>query len=411
MTVSEVPSDLASVVIIGGGMSGFTTAAELRKRGFDGKVTIVDPEGVPYDRPPLSKDYLLGHRSGDDIYLSPADWYGENKVEIVTGKAVSLDAENLIVSLEDGTQLQASAVVLANGGAARNLPAPGGELDTVLQLRDRADADRLRALLTEGTRLTIIGAGLIGAETASVALTFGAEVTLIDPVDVPLVPAVGERLAQRLHDMHAERGIATITGIPSEVIRGDGGVHQVLLQDGAVVEADVVLVGIGIIPRTELAGSSGFEIDNGIIVDEAQRTGVPGVYAVGDVSRTRLADDTLLRRAEHWEHAMFTGQTAAAAILGQELPRHGASWFWSDRHGVHVEGVGTLNGDGTRVHRDTDGIPTATFLVNADGTMAGCAAIDGGLTVRAARRIIDRGIVVELDKLADPSVPLKKLAK
>lgn len=411
MTVSQVQSDLASVVIIGGGMSGFTAANELRQRGFNGRVTIVDPEGVPYDRPPLSKDYLLGHRLAPDIYLSPADWYGENKVEIITGKAVSLDAENLIVSLEDGTQLQASAVVLANGGAARRLPAPGGDLDTVLQLRDLADADRLRSLLTEGTRLTIIGAGLIGAETASVALTFGAEVTLIDPVEVPLVPAVGERLAQRLHHMHSERGIYTITGVPSEITRDDGGAHQILLQDGSVVEADVVLVGIGIVPRTELADHSGFEIDNGIVVDEAQRTGVPGVYAVGDVSRTRLADGTLLRRAEHWENAMFTGQTAAAAILDQELPRRGASWFWSDRHGVHVEGVGTLSGDGTRVHRETDGVPTTTFLLNADGTLAGCAAIDSGLTVRAARRIIDRGIIVEPGKLADPSVPLKKLAK
>src|SRR5699024_1698743 len=153
---------------------------------------------------------------------------------------------------------------------------------------------------------------------------------------------VGERLATRLHRMHAEHGVTTITGVPSEITRDSDGLHKVILQDGNVVEAETVLVGIGIAPRTEIVEGQGFEEDNGLIVNECQQTSVPGVYAVGDIARTRLADGTLLRRAEHWEHAMFTGQTAAAAILGQELPDHGASWFWSDRYGVHVEGVGSL---------------------------------------------------------------------
>ncbi|MGB9035841.1 MAG: oxidoreductase C-terminal domain-containing protein, partial [Paeniglutamicibacter sp.] len=178
-----------------------------------------------------------------------------------------------------------------------------------------------------------------------------------------------------------------------------------------VLECDEVLVGIGIIPNTALAQGAGLATDNGVLVDEHQRTSHPRIYAVGDMARTRSVDGTLQRRGEHWEHAMNTGATAAAAILGQEPPVHGASWFWSDRHGTHVEGVGDMNAEGTTILRLKEGEPVAAFNVAADGRMLGAAAIDGGLMIRAARRIIDRGIIVPPEALADPEVPLKKLAR
>ena len=401
---------LQSVIIVGGGLAGFTTAKELRARGFDGALTIVDPAGLPYDRPPLSKEYLLGSRSPEDIRLSSAEWFAENSVEVLTGLAVALHPDDGEVVLADGRTLTADAVVLATGGSARRLAVPGGDLVSVLELRTREDADRLRSLLTPGTRLAIVGAGLIGAETASSALAFGVEVTLIDPVDPPLVPAVGPELARRLHDMHEEKGVRIVTGIPTAITVDDSG-HHVALDSGETVDADVVLVGIGIVPETGLAEAAALEIDNGVIVDEHQRTAHPRVYAVGDSSRIRIADDTLLRRAEHWEHAMNTGTTAAAALLGQERPEHGASWFWSDRHGVHVEGVGSMTADGTTVLRELDGAPAIAFRLDPDGYLVGCAAVDGGLAVRAARRIIDRRIRVDAADLADPSVNLKKLAR
>jgi NADPH-dependent 2,4-dienoyl-CoA reductase/sulfur reductase-like enzyme len=401
---------LQSVTIVGGGMAGFTTARELRARGFPGALTIIDPAGLPYDRPPLSKAYLLGTRDAEGIQLSTADWFAENRIDVLTGTATALDPDSGTVVLDDGREVTAERVVLAAGGTARKLPIPGGDLDSVLELRTRQDADRLRSLLVPGARLAIVGAGLIGAETASAALSMGADVVLIDPVDPPLVPAVGPELARRLHDMHTAEGIRLVTGVPSAITLDDAG-HHVVLDSGETVDADVVLVGIGIIPSTALAEAAGLEADNGILVDGHQRTTHPNVYAVGDASRTRLADGTLLRRAEHWEHAMNTGTTAAAALLGQEPPAHGASWFWSDRHGVHVEGVGSMTAEGTTVIREDNGRPAMAFRLDPEGFLVGCAAIDGGLGVRAARGSIDRRIRVDPAQLADPTVNLKKLAR
>lgn len=383
----------------------------MRSRGFDGAVTIIDPAGTPYDRPPLSKDYLLGVRDDAGIQLAADQWFADQRIALITGKAVSLDPDAGRVLLEDGREVSGDRVVLATGGKARRLPIPGGDLDSVLELRTKDDADRLRAALTPGARLAIIGAGLIGAEVASSALPFGADVVLIDPVDPPLVPAVGHELAARLHAMHPERGVDVVTGTPTAIRVAADGTHHIELASGETIAADAVLVGIGIVPDTGLAEAAGLETDNGIIVDESQRTAHPRVYAAGDSARIRRADGTLLRRAEHWEHAMNTGATTAAALLDQELPRHGAAWFWSDRHGVHVEGVGSMVGEGTVVVREKDGEPSVVFRLDPDGFLAGCAAVDGGFAVRAARRIIDRRIVVDPAALADPAVDLRKLAR
>ncbi|MBG6084490.1 NAD(P)/FAD-dependent oxidoreductase [Zhihengliuella flava] len=404
---------LTSVTIVGGGLSGFTVAQELRARGFEGSVSIVDTDGLPYDRPPLSKRYLLGEASAEDLRFAAPAWFAEHQVDVVTASAARIQPDAGTVVLSDGRHLSADAVVLATGGAARRLPIPGGDLESVWQLRTRQDADRLRAALhqREGARLAIIGAGLIGAEVASSALALGAQVSLIDPIETPLAPAVGPDLARRLHAMHAERGVTTLTGVPTAITAHAAG-HRIDLGEAGSLDADVVLVGIGIVPRTELAEAAGLDVDDGVLVNAAQRTSHPRVYAVGDVARTRTADGRLLRRAEHWEHAMHAGTTAAAALLGQEPPRHGASWFWSDRYGVHLEAVGDLSGPGSTVlRRDADGAVAAAFRLAPDGGMAGAAAIDGGLTIRAARRIIDRGIPVDPDLLADPEVPVKRLAR
>lgn len=402
--------NVSSVLIIGGGLSGFTTAKDLRSRGFAGELAIIDPEGAPYDRPPLSKEYLKGVKGAEDIALAPEQWFVDNQVRIITATATVLEPETGTVTLSDGNVLQAERIVLATGGRARRLSIPGGDLPGVLELRTKDDADVLRSRLDDEKHLVIIGAGLIGAETASAAQGFGARVTLVDPVAVPLVPAVGPDLAAHLHAMHAENGVETLTGIPQE-ITFDGESYTVVLASGQEISCDVVLVGIGITAATELAEAAGLECDNGVLVDERGATSHPRVFAVGDSARTRQADGVLLRRAEHWEHAMNAGSTVAAAILDLDLPVHGASWFWSDRHGVHVEGVGTMHGEGIHVIREVEGKPVAAFLLDAEGHMLGASAIDGGLTVRAARRIIDRKIKVDVEQLADPTLALKKLAR
>ncbi|MDO5745643.1 MAG: oxidoreductase C-terminal domain-containing protein, partial [Micrococcaceae bacterium] len=187
--------------------------------------------------------------------------------------------------------------------------------------------------------------------------------------------------------------------------------HRLELTDGQVIECDEVLVGIGIRPNTALAQDAGLATENGVLVDTHQLTSHRDIYAVGDVARSRGKDGALLRRGEHWEHALNTGATAAASILGQELPAHGAPWFWSDRYGAHLEGTGDMNAPGPTILRLLEGEPVAAFKLSDDGRMLGAAAIDGGLTIRAARRIIDRGIIVDPAALADPAVPLRKLAR
>jgi 3-phenylpropionate/trans-cinnamate dioxygenase ferredoxin reductase subunit len=407
---------LRRILVVGGGVAGFSAVRELRERGYDGELTLLSPEGLPYDRPPLSKGYLLGTEDAQKIRLVPEAWYEEHGVGLVPERVSALRPAEGAVELLSGRFLGADRVLLATGSTPRRLGIPGGE--AVLTLRTRADADALRAALAPGARVAVVGAGLIGSEVASAAVVLGADATLIDPVVPPLVPAVGRALAERLQGMHAERGVRTSVSIPVE-ITDDGGTRLVRLADGSAVEADVVVAGIGVAPETSLAEDSGLAVDDGILVDAAGATSNPGVFAAGDATRLRRPDGTLARRSEHWEAAVRSGQAAAAGILGETPPAFGAPWFWSDRHGVHVEAVGTLDGrqaPGSRTVARTadgtpDGVPQAAFLLAPDGRLLGCAVVDLPLMVRAARRIIDRGLVPDADALADPSVDPRKLAR
>lgn len=408
---STVPE---SVLIAGGGLAGFTVAQELRKRGFEGEITLVDPEGVPYDRPPLSKEYLDGSFPADKLPFAAESWFAENSVELVTDRVTAIQPETGTATLESGALWTADTFVLATGGRARHLPVPGADLPGVFYLRTKADADGLRELLVPGKRLAVIGGGLIGAEVASTAVRAGATVTLIDPVKIPGAMAMGQTIALHLHQLHEAHGVRTIDK-PTTAIHRDGDEWIVTIDDGpqhggAEVIADGVLIAIGIVPEVGVALAAGLDVDNGVLVDENQRTSHPQVYAVGDSARHRLPDGTLTHRHEHWQSAMQSGQTAAAAILGQELPAHPAPWMWSDRYGHHVEAVGSM-AEGRLVVRERDGKPWVSFLLDDQGRMVGAAAIDGGIAIRAAQRIIDRGTVVDPALLADPAVNLKKLAR
>ncbi len=394
---------------MGGGVAAFSAASELRARGYDGALTLLSPEGAPYDRPPLSKGYLLGTEDAAKIALAAEGWYAEHEVEVVAERAVALRPAEAAVELGDGTLLRADRVLLATGARPRPLAIPGGE--AAYTLRDRADADALRGILVPEARVVVVGAGLIGTEVASAAVSFGAQVTLVDPVDPPLVPAVGEALARRLHAMHAEHGVRSIASVPLGISASGDGSHVVRLADGSALEADAIVAGIGIVPASRLAAEAGIEVDDGVLVDASGATTNPAVFAAGDVSRLRKPDGILARRAEHWEAAVRSGQAAAASMLGQAPPETGAPWFWSDRYGVHVEAVGTLDGraGGSTVLREVDGVPQAAFLLADDGHLLGAAAVDLPLLIRAARRIMDRGLTPDRAALADPAVPARRL--
>ena len=402
---------IRTVTIAGGGLAGLTVARELRSRGFDGTVRIIDPEGLPYDRPPLSKAYLAGTTDRAALHLAPPDWFTDNDIRIVEDSVTKLDLGQGSVLLASGSELISDAVVLATGGRARRLAVPGGDLPGVLKLRTHADADHLRDKLFPGCRLVVVGAGLIAAEVASTATNLGAHITLIDPVPVPLIPAVGEELARRLHEMHAEHGVQIVTGKPTR-IAAEGG--TLLVDVGSPhgadrLAADLVLVAIGIEPDTVLADTAGLRTDTGIEVTATGATSNPAVWAAGDGIRIRTAEGGLLPRSEHWEAAILSGTATACGLLGAQAPQRPPAWFWSDRYGVHVEAVGSMTAPGSTVLRDTGNGRLTAFRVDTHGVLVGCATIDGGKVLRAAKRLIMRQARVGLDHLADPAVDLRKV--
>lgn len=404
------------VVVVGGGVGGVSTVAALRAGGYAGTLVLIDHAAFPYDRPPLSKDYLAGTRDLTQIALQQPQWYDEQRVELICDAdvtAVTPADDDVTVSLSDGRSMTADRVVLATGGRALRPPIPGGDSPRVFVLRDAEDADALRTALTAVTerspRLLVVGGGLIGAETASTARELGAEVVLIDPLEPPLAAAVGHEVASYLHAQHAAHGIETLATMLEAVQETPDGIAAQLRGEATSRLFDAILIGVGMAPRTELAEAAGLVTDRGVIVDHAQTTSHPRVLAVGDCAR--LHDN---RRAEHWEAAQLDAQRAAATILGSSAPGATASWWWSDRHQRHVEATGTMHAPDalhTVVVRGQIGEdPFAVFTLR-HGQVVGAVAVDDSNAVRAARRMIDRGTVVDPVQLADQKIDLRKLLR
>ncbi|WP_067670856.1 NAD(P)/FAD-dependent oxidoreductase [Nocardia miyunensis] len=406
--MTHVPS---SVVIIGGGVGGVGTAAALRAGGFAGELTLVEAAEVPYDRPPLSKAYLAGEQDLADIALQPPDWYDDQGVRLVTGETVTaLRPDERLVELSTGRTLAADTLVLATGGHAARPPLPGVDSPLVHVLRDHDEADRLRSALVLGARLLVVGGGLIGAEAASTAAELGVEVTLIDPAPIPLELAVGAEVGAWLHARHAEHGISTKQAALVSIEDKGTVVLATIQDDPEPLEFDAVLLGVGMRPETTLAETIGLEVDRGIIVDAEQRTSHPWVLAVGDATRRR-SNGVLRPRAEHWEAAQHDGQRAAATLLGTAQPTPTAPWFWTDRHGLHIESVGHMNEATDRVLRGTPGDGPFSAWGLRDGTVVAAVSVDDPNAVRAARRMIDRGVTVSATALADVSTDLKHLLR
>lgn len=404
-------SDIERVVVLGGGIAGVSTVSALRAGGFAGDLTLVDTGEQPYDRPPLSKEYLAGANDLKQIALQPVQWYDDNTIRLRNlSTAVALRPTEGVVELDDGSTLRADRVVLATGGRAARPPIPGADSSRVHVLRTGDDADRLRGSLVPGARILVVGAGLIGAEVASTAVGLGCEVVLVDPVAVPLAAAVGPDIAAWLHEQHRARGIATITAAVESFAETGGGIDAQIAGEDAPRHFDAVVLGVGMVPETALAASAGLEVDRGIVVDPRHVTSNPAVLAVGDPTRVRDGD-VLGPRAEHWEAARQDGARAAATILGTPAPPVSASWFWTDRHDRHVEAVGRM-ADATRtVLRGDLGAQAFAAFGLRDGQVVGAVGVDDSNAVRAARRMIDRGTSVDPRQLADTTTDLRKLLR
>ncbi|WP_433476263.1 NAD(P)/FAD-dependent oxidoreductase [Spirillospora sp. CA-142024] len=388
------------VVIVGGGVAGVSTVAALRVGGFGGDLTLVDVGEFPYDRPPLSKEYLAGTRDLEQLALQSPRWFDERDVRLVNlTRVAALRPGDGGVELEDGSVLPADRVVLATGGGAARPPVPGGDDDRVHVLRTVEDADRLRASLPPGARVLIVGAGLIGAEVASTAAGLGCEVVLADPA-TPLVSAVGAELAAWLHERHTVKGIVTLrAGVESFVPAADGVEAHFTGGSGARV-FDAVVLGVGMVPQTGLATAAGLAVERGIVVDPRQVTSNPAVLAVGDSAG-----------AGHWEAAQHDGARAAATLLGLPAPEPIAPWFWTDRHGSHVEVAGHMDRAERIIVRGSYDDPGFSVFGLRAGMVVAAAAVDDPAAVRAGRRMIDRRVRVDPARLSDPSVNLRHLLR
>jgi 3-phenylpropionate/trans-cinnamate dioxygenase ferredoxin reductase component len=326
-------------VIVGAGLAGAKAAETLREEGFDGRVILIGAEPErPYERPPLTKDYLRSESRREKAYVHPEDFYREHDIELITDAAVTaIDPGRSRITLADGGELGYDRLLLATGAEPRRLPIPGAELDGVYYLRTLADCDALRERLEAKGEVAVIGAGWIGAEFAASARQLGAEVTVIEPASVPLERVLGPEVGAVYRDVHRDHDVELLLGTGVEGFEGDGSVRRVRTGDGRTVDCDFAVVGIGVVPRVELAEAAGIETDNGILVDERLATSAPGVYATGDVANAWNPFYDRRVRVEHWANALNQGPAAARAMLGHDVVYDRLPYFFSDQYDVGME--------------------------------------------------------------------------
>ncbi len=403
-------------VIVGGGLAGAKAAEALREKGYDGSLTLIgDEEHLPYERPPLSKDYLAGStpRAGLDVH--DADWYRDNHVDLMLGKAAdAVDADGHEVALVDGTKVGYDKLLLATGSRARTLPLAGAASHGVLTLRKVEDSDRIDKALHNGGKVAIIGGGWIGMEIAANARTRDAEVTVIEAAEYPLGQALGPELAQVFLGLHEENGVgfhlsASVEEITTEGSRTTG----VRLADGTWVEADIVIIGIGAQPNLGLAESAGLDIDGGVLVDEALQSSNPDICAAGDIANHHHPALGQRVRVEHWANALNQPAAAAATMLGDPSPYTELPYFFTDQYDLGMEYVGHAPPGSyarTVLRGDRDAREFIAFWLDAENRVLAGMNVNVWDVVDDVKALILGRTPVDPDRLSDPNVPLSELA-
>ena len=398
-------------IIVGASLAGAKAAETLRKEGFAGRVVLVGTEDErPYERPPLSKDYLRGEVGREKVYVHDEGFYSEHDIELRLGTtAVDLNTSTSELTLDDGDRLSYDRLLLATGSEPRRLTIPGADLDGVLYLRSVHDSDLLRERLDRGGAVVVVGAGWIGAEVAASARQRGLEVTVIEPASVPLERVMGTEVGAIYRDIHTEHGVQMLMGTGVEAFEGDEAVERVRTSDGRVVECDFVVVGVGVQPRLQLAAQAGLDVDNGILVDEHLETSVPGVFAAGDVANARHPFYGERIRVEHWANALHQGPAAARNMLGQTVPFDRLPYFFSDQYEVGMEYSGFARDWDRVVFRgDPASREFIAFWISDERVVAGMNVNVWDVN-DPIRRLIGEGVTVDDRRLADPDVPIDQL--
>jgi NADPH-dependent 2,4-dienoyl-CoA reductase/sulfur reductase-like enzyme len=411
-TTSTAP---ATIVVVGAGLAGVAFAEAMRRGGSDRPIVLVNGEDrAPYDRPPLSKDVLTGARAIAETVFHPDAFYDEHAIRRLDGvTAVAIDPQRRTVALSSGETLPWGDLVLATGAAARDLTA--GVVDPAVvprvhRLRDAADAERLRAACAAARSMVVVGAGFVGLEVAASARGLGLAVTVVEAADRPVARGVPTAVSAWLTRLHESRGVRFVLGRQVRRIEPGAAGARVVLDDGTSLEADVVVVGIGATPNDGLARAAGLPCDDGILVDADCRTAHPNLWAIGDVARPFNGFFGAPRRLEHWEAARRTAETAAAALCGRPVAHFEVPWVWTDQYDVNLQFVGTFPEGADVVTRGAADAPSHGAYHLVDGRLVGAVLINAGGQRRPLERMIAEGAQPAPADLADPAIPLKRLA-
>ncbi|MFI8002456.1 NAD(P)/FAD-dependent oxidoreductase [Streptomyces sp. NPDC086010] len=405
-----------AVVVAGAGQAGFDTACALRSRGFRGRITLVgdEPPGPSY-RPPLSKGYLAGTVAAEEIALRPPSFYTEQDIELLPGDRVaSLDRERRTVLLESGLRLPYDNLVLATGSRPRSLPVPGASLTGVLSLRGLADAEDLRLRLSgPPRRLVVVGAGFIGLEVAATARGLGHDVTVVEAQPRALARALTPTVSDRIVAEHRERGVRVLLGREVTALFGDaeGRVQVMELDGGERIAADLVVVGVGVLPNVELALAADLLVGDGVVVDAQLRTSDPCIFALGDCARFPSPHAGRHVRIESVQNASDQAKCVAAAVCGEPYAYTAVPWFWSEQYALRLQIAGlTAAHDETVTVGDLAEGKFSVFCFRG-GRLAGVESVNRPADHGIARRLLTAGTDLSPGTVREPGFDLKRLPR
>ena len=409
MSMSQ-PDPRSPVVIVGAGQAGLSTAAKLRDLGHDGPITLIGSEAQPpYQRPPLSKAYLMGSVTKDRLHLRPAAFYAEKRIDLLLSTAVDrIDRAAMKVDLANGRSVPYDRLVIATGARPRTLPAEmGGQLGGVYHLRDIEHIDAMAGEFRPERHLVVIGGGYVGLEAAAVARKLGLRVTLIEAASRILQRVAAAETSDFFRDLHRSHGVDLREGIGLEQLSGDNGrVAAVHLTDGTIVPADFVVVGIGVHPNAECAAAAGLEVQNGIIVDTHLHTSDPNILAAGDCALFPWRGARF--RLESVGNAIAQGEAAAASIMGVSTGFEPKPWFWSDQFGVKLQIAGLSAGYDHVLTRAGPGRARSVWYYRS-GVLLAVDAIDDPRVFMVAKRLVEAGRTPPPDRVTDPDTDPRSL--
>jgi len=404
----------ADIVIVGAGHGGAQAAIALRQQGFDGSILIVSDEAeLPYERPPLSKEYLAGDKPFERLLIRPAAFWEERRVDFrLETRVTAVDAGEHRLTTEDGAVIGYGRLIWAAGGAPRRLGCPGHDLDGVHAIRTRRDVDALAAALPTTDRVVVVGGGYIGLEAAAVLTELGKQVVLIEALDRVLARVAGEALSRFFQRVHRARGVDVRLGVQVTAITGDdrGQATGVMLADGEHVAADQVIVGIGIVPAVEPLLAAGADGGNGVAVDAQCRTSLPDIFAIGDCAAhaNGFAEGAVIR-LESVQNANDQATVAAKAIMGGEDRYEAVTWFWSNQYDYRLQTVGLSVGHDMAVVRGVMASGSFSIVYLKRGRVIALDCVNMTRDYVQGRALVLAGAAVAPERLADTTIPLKEM--